>query len=221
MPVKLPIDLDPLLRILKGLPWGQALIDLARLLSGLISAPSVGGLYEVLEYDSTLELLDPKGVRACFSKRQKVRYLQDHIIAYQDQAWGDGEFLLDYRCSPGVAVDRYRLGHKTLVLISLRDVRQRGDVDEFHIQWRIRRGFLSPQEQWETEISHPTRRLRLRVIFPRRRFPSKAWLVQADSQRSMPLAGQAGGALPDGRWQVAWETEQPRLYERYILRWSW
>ncbi len=53
----------------------------------------------MLEYESTLELLDRKGEKAIFKKRQKVRYLQDNIIAYQDQAWGgrnsshEGAFL--------------------------------------------------------------------------------------------------------------------------------
>jgi hypothetical protein len=64
-------------------------------------------MYEVVEYESTLELQDRGGQRATFRKREKVRYLQNHIIAYQDQAWGDGEILLDYRCSPGKPVDRY------------------------------------------------------------------------------------------------------------------
>jgi len=31
-----------------------------------------------------------------------VRYLQDNVIAYRDQAWGDGEILVDYRCTPGI-----------------------------------------------------------------------------------------------------------------------
>jgi len=30
-------------------------------------------------------------VEATFKKREKVRYLQDNVVAYQDQAWGDGE----------------------------------------------------------------------------------------------------------------------------------
>jgi hypothetical protein len=58
------------------------------------------GMYEVLEYESTLELLDAKGQRATFRKREKVRYLQDNVIAYRDQAWGDGEILLQHRCTP-------------------------------------------------------------------------------------------------------------------------
>jgi hypothetical protein len=44
-----------------------------------------------------------------------VRYLQDNMIAYQDQAWGDGEILVDYRRIPGTPVDRYRSGHKTYI----------------------------------------------------------------------------------------------------------
>jgi hypothetical protein len=79
------------------------------------------GLYEVSEYETTLELLDRKGKQAAVSKHQKVRYLQDHIIAYQDQAWGDGEILMNYQCSPGVPFDQYQYGHKSIILISLRE----------------------------------------------------------------------------------------------------
>ena len=27
--------------------------------------------------------------------------------------------------------------------------------------------------------------------------------------------------LPDGRWQVEWQTKNPRLHERYALKWEW
>ena len=77
------------------------------------------GLFEVLEYESTLTLKDKQGKRATFKKHEKVCYLQENIIAYQDQAWVDGEVLCNYRCSPGIPVDRYRPGQKTYILISL------------------------------------------------------------------------------------------------------
>ncbi len=38
------------------------------------------GMYEVLEYACRLELLDLKGQQAVYTKRQKVRFLQDGII---------------------------------------------------------------------------------------------------------------------------------------------
>jgi hypothetical protein len=52
-----------------------------------MAGPADEGMYEVLEYESTLELLDRQGKRARFGKRQKVRYLQNNIITYQDQGW--------------------------------------------------------------------------------------------------------------------------------------
>jgi hypothetical protein len=48
------------------------------------------GMYEVLAYESTLELLDDRGLRARFQKHERIRYLQSNIIAYQDQAWETG-----------------------------------------------------------------------------------------------------------------------------------
>lgn len=179
------------------------------------------GLYEVLEYESTLELLDRKGLKATFKKRQKVRYLQDNIIAYMDQAWGDGEFLQAYRCSPGVPVDRYRFGHKTYLLISLREVKNRGGMDEFHIERRIKNGFLRQQEQWETDISHTTRQVVMKVIFPRGRPPLRVALIENSRQRTTLVSDDHQRQLPDGRWLVDWETKTPRLNERYVLKWEW
>jgi hypothetical protein len=65
---------------------------------------SLPGMYEVLDYHTELELLDVKGKKAVFRKVQKVRFLQNNIIAYYDKAWGDGDIFVDYKCSPGVGV---------------------------------------------------------------------------------------------------------------------
>ena len=121
--------------------------DVGKIVRKVVQGWSYKGMYEVLEYEATLELEDPEGKRATFKKREKVRYLQDNVIAYQDQAWGDGEILVDYRCSPGTAVDRYRSGYKTYILISRREVKNKGNADEFNVEWGIRQGFLRHIEQ--------------------------------------------------------------------------
>ena len=207
--------------LVRSLPWANISLELIKLVGSVLSGTPSQGMYEVLEYDSILELLDNRGERAKFSKRQKVRYLQDNIIAYQDQAWGDGEILLKYRCSPGVPVDRYRPGQKTYILISLREVKHRGDVDEFHIQWQMRKCFPRKQEQWETEISHPTKRLVMRLIFPKDRPPFRTALIEDTRRKSTWLSESSQRQLPDGRWQVEAEIQQPILHERYSLRWEW
>src|SRR5687768_9978759 len=129
------------------------------------------GVYEVLDYECRLELKDIDGHKASVHKREKIRYLQDYITSYQDQAWGDGEILLSYRCSPGIPVDEYRLGHNTYKLISLREFRNKGDTDEFNIEWNMRHGFLKRIGFWGTAINQRTKKVTLKVVFPKDRYP--------------------------------------------------
>ncbi len=210
--------LEQLIITILGWPWFEYVAVGWKLAHKLWRGMVDEGLYEALEYETTLELKDEQGVDAQFSKRQKVKYLQNSIIAYQDQAWGDGEILLDYSCSPGIEVDRYRPGHKTHILISLREMKKKGDLDEFHIAWGIRNGFLRSTEQWGTTISHRTNYLKIHIIFPKTRPPLRTWLIEEMRQRRHRLQETK---LPDGRWLVQWNTRRPRLHEQYILGWEW
>jgi hypothetical protein len=212
---------DKLIAVLLRQSWLDVLGDVGKIVRRVVQGWSYKGMYEVLEYEATLELEDPEGKRATFKKREKVRYLQDNVIAYQDQAWGDGEILVDYRCTPGTAVDRYRSGYKTYVLISRREVKNKGDLDEFNIEWSIRQGFLRRTEQWETHVTHRTRCLKINVIFPKSRPPRSTTLIEQSRQRSQSLGKSTQVELPDGRWLVAWETRRPRLYENYVIQWQW
>ncbi|MBN1669056.1 MAG: hypothetical protein JW862_18325 [Anaerolineales bacterium] len=210
-----------LLALLLGLPWPEVIGSLWRFGRKALRGLSNEGMYEVLEYESTLEIRDEKGERATFRKRKRVCYLQDGIIAYQDYAWGDGEILLNYRTSRGKAVDRHRSGFKTYILLSLREIKNRGDVDEFNIQWNIRRGFLTEDGYWGTDISQRTRKIRVNVIFPKSRPPMRLSLEECNRKRTYPLERDAHKQLPDGRWLVTWDTDKPRLYELYVMRWTW
>jgi hypothetical protein len=210
-----------LLALILHAPWIEIVAELWILGRKLLRGMAEEGMYEVVEYESTLELLDTGGKRAHVHKREKVRYLQDNIIAYQDQSWGDGEILVNYHCTPGEAVDRYRPGHKTYILISLREVKHRSDVDHFHMDWDIKNGFLRPSELWAAEVNHRTRQLKIHVIFPKARPPLACWLMEDPGQRKFALDKSTQVALPDGRRMVSWGTDTPRLNETYSLKWEW
>ena len=212
---------DQWIALIFSVPWLEVAAELYKLIRKLWRGLADEGMYEVLEYESTLELLDRHGKRASFKKREKVRYRQNNIIAYQDQGWSDGQSLLDYRCSPGVVVDQYRPGQKTYILISLRESKQHGDVDEFHMEWGLREAFVRAREQWETEINHRTRQLQVRLIFPKTRPPVRVWLEEHLRRRTRLLSDAALKQLADGRWQIAWKTDRPRMHERYVLKWEW
>lgn len=85
-----------------------------------------------------------------------MRYRQDNIIAYKNYAWCDGEILRNYRTNLSKLVDRYRSGFKTYISLSLRQVKNREDIDEFNHQWDIRRGF--PDKLLVKLFEHPLNR---------------------------------------------------------------
>ena len=213
-------DLWQLIKTGLGLPWLKKLQDLWNGWSWF-QENFRKGMYEVLNYEAILELKDKSGRRAIVRKYEKIRYLQNNIIAYQDQAWGDGKILINYRCTPGFPVDKYRSGFKNYVLISLREVKNRGDVDDFHINWDINRGFLKHKGFWASEINHFTDKLKMRVIFPKTRPPLHAIVLEKNRQWTLTLNKDAFLHLPDGKWEVTWEQDRPRLYEQYILSWEW
>lgn len=205
----------------KCLPWLDVIAELWRLGRKIWEDATNVGMYEVLHHEATLEIHDPKGKKATLTKHQKVRYLQNNIVAYQDLATGDGDVLQNYRCSPGIAVDQYKPAEITYILISLRETKQKGDVDNFHISWEARDTFNKAQEWWATRVNHRTKSLKLQIIFPNERPPRHAKLKERMSRRNHNFDLSNIEQRADGKWLIVWETSKVRLYERYLLEWGW
>lgn len=200
--------------------WLSLLLDVYRYVQQ-VSSRQQAGMYEILDYDATLELLDAQGATAVFRKRQKVKFRQDNIIAFEDFAWGDGQTMAAYRCSPGVVVDRYREGDRWNVLISLRETRNRGDVVEFQIERKVKNGFTKAEEWQQAEIRHRTHRLQMAVIFPISRPCQRATVSQRSRHHVLVLGPEHFRRLPDGRQKVTWETDRVHAYDVYTLKWVW
>ena len=201
--------------------WVEVIAQIWNLGKKIFRGFSNEGIYEALDYEYQIELQDKDGEHATIKKREKVRYLQDNITSFQDWAWGDKKIFLNYRCSPGTPVDEFRLGHKTCKLISLRETRNKGDIDEFHMEWEMKRGFSKTTGFWGTGIRYRTKKVTVKVIFPTDRPPIHASITESNLKRTQILGPEAQKLLLDGRTMVVWENSNPRLYETYVLKWEW
>ena len=209
------------LNLLLSLPW-QELGPIVWQNAQAICAWLTGqGMYEVSKYASKLDLLDEKGKRARFQKCQTVRYLQNDIIAYQDRLWSDGMAPLHYKVSPGRVVDRYRPGQTTILLISLRGQRAKGDEETFRMQWQIRDGFCRKQELWQTTFYFRTHSATITVTFPQGRPPTEFWGAQQSTQKRYEIPLSSKEQLEDGRWMLSWRIDRPKTHESYNLHWRW
>ena len=201
--------------------WPAIVDGLWELVRFLIRRRLHEGLYEILDYDLTLDLRDRWGRTAIFRRRQKVRFLQDHVIAYQDEAWGDGDVVADYHCSPGVPVDIFQVGSRHQILISLRQTKNRGDVVEFRIERKVKNGFTKEKEWLEVETRYPTHRLRISILFPIRRPCQQAWVVSRRSDRAVSLDSSHFSRTSAGRQVLSWDRMRPAQGEAYTICWKW
>ena len=216
--------LNAILRRLPGLDalvWVRYVFQGARTFRGLLAGGGGQGIYDVLEHHTILELKDTGGEVAVVKRRQKVVFLQDHVAAITDHAWGDGEIFAEYRCSPGVPVDCYQDGSRHTVLISLREIKSRGDVLNLTIRRKIVGGFRTPDESWETAIYHRIRHLSISIVFPQGRSCQKATVTQRSTSKTIVLGRDHLRFLGDGRQALSWEIRNPRLHDRYSLKWRW
>ena len=213
--------------ILRGILTRDRLEIMKRLIEGardvyeLVRAARAQGIYEVLEHATTINLLDPRGDVALIERHQTLRILQDHVAAITDRAWGDGEALAEYRCSPGVPVDCYTDGARHALLISLREIKNRGDVVKMVIHRKMLKSFIRPREWWETEVAHKTRRIQVNIVFPRERRCQGATVTQRSTSKTIALGPQHFQSLVDGRHKLTWTVSKPKLRDLYLLKWSW
>lgn len=201
--------------------WLVLLFDLYQTVRRWLVSHQPNGIYEILAYDATLELLDNTGHAAKLHKRQKVRFLQNNIIAFEDYAWGEGEIFHAYSVAPGKAVDSYQEGDRWNVLISLRETKQSGDVEDFRIDRTVIDGFTGADEWQQVEIRHYTHKVTIGVIFPKDRQCREAQILQRSRKQATDLGPDHFHRLPDGRQLVSWETQKVQPLEIFTLRWQW
>lgn len=197
----------------------RAIFDLYQMIRQWL--PGQSDLYEILDYESTLELCNAKGTTARFQKRQRIKFLQNNIIAFEDYVWGEGEVMADYQCSPGVVADRYQESDRWNILISLRETKNKGDITEFHIERLEKDSFLKADEWQQTEIRRKTRRLQMNIIFPKNRRCQHATLLQRRYNRKEVLGPNHFHELPDGRQLLTWESTRIYPYDVFTIRWRW
>jgi hypothetical protein len=197
------------------------ILDFWELAEELRSKLGYHGMYEVLDYEATLEMMDAQGEKAKLTRHEVIRFLQDNVVAIHDHAWGEGELFAEYHCQPGVPVDFYQDGSKHNILISLRETKNRGDVIHLWVERVIKNGFLQQDEWLETETDHWTEHLKLAVIFPQERPCQRATLTQRSRNETIALDGRHFFLLSDGRQQLTWETNHPKLNDLYTVKWHW
>ncbi len=175
-------------------------------------------LYEVKDYRSALDVLDARGMRTIYSKKERIRFLRDNVGSFYDYGWGMGQPFASHRVHPGRIAERRKIGSRYRSLIVFPEPQRRGDEMTLSVH-RLMRNAVTGDDGWlEMEVYHKTRRVHLRVTVPRTRTVRAARLVDARRGTTQSVGVRR---VADGRQQFQWSTSSPQVGDRYTLAWDW
>ncbi len=172
--------------------------------------------YEVLDYNTTLLLRDPYGIRATEIRRERVRFLQNGISAMLDHFWGDGAVAHSYEHTAGPIRDSFKVDEVRHVLVGLKKLPAKGEQLSFGIARSIVGGFTKKEEWVETVADHPVGRLTRNVVFPTERPCKKAVLRYGEDEFELPVV-----ELSNGRTLVSFEAPTPEIDAKLTVYWEW
>lgn len=204
--------------------WSELLQRLVPLLTQLArqvarwSRRHESAAYHVESFEAELVLLDRRGWRATYHKRERVIVTRDQLRTLNDFNWGNGRQFLGHRVHPGSVIGSAPVGPRVRHLIELPRVVRRGQWLTMRATRQIRGAFTKPADRWlESEVYHHTERLTMRVLFPPGSRPRGArvrCLLRQTEATLTPRPRRGGGSV------LSFTIRRPSLGERVTISWT-
>lgn len=167
--------------------------------------------YETIKFAGRLEFLERRGV-AIFSRRQRIRFLEDGVSTFFDLAWGDGILFANYTAGRLRILDAIPTRKGYVVALALPRLFRKGETLDIELRRRIVGCFLDEQVYWDSALRVPTDLLTLDIVPPRGRRIRQAEIVA-------PPEGDVEAS--ESRARLRLRVRRPALHTPYKLAWSW
>jgi hypothetical protein len=184
-----------------------------------------GGIYEILTSQLIWNLEAQDGSLARVTKRNRVRFIQNNVLAIPDYIWGDGAMSSDYTCTPGKKVAEHQEGAKNCVVIALDRMYKRDEELDIEIARTVRGAFTGKREWIEVKPVAGTPALSFMVIWPAGREPRDATVTIENERRNRRKVRALGDEQlawhEGGRRKYAEHFDNPSSDEVIRVDWSW
>jgi len=174
--------------------------------------------YENLRLDVVLDIADAHGRHAMLARRQLVRFLVADSGVVRDLIWGNGNQVARYSAHGANRLGLRPEGPLQVMLLGLPYRPVKGERVVLQSRRAIRGALQGSSEYCEMLVERPTRRLALKVLFPRSRPPTTASVVTSPDASVTRVPVRYGA---DGRPFLQWGCTAPKQHRTYSLRWAW
>jgi hypothetical protein len=175
--------------------------------------------YENISLSLHLRIIDAAGACAELERRQVVRFTTAETGVIRDLVWGDGDAVRAYTASGARLLGMRREGSKSALLLALPASPAAGQRAEVRCKRLIHGALTRRCEYLEVQVERPTKRLALKVSFPKHRPPTRIWMAVHPPESvpaSVPVRFNASG-----RASAQWRRAKVRVSSTYRLSWSW
>jgi hypothetical protein len=168
--------------------------------------------YETVKFSGRLKILDANRTTAVFTRRQRVRFLEDGVGVLFDRIWGEGILVGSY-IAPGLTLmEPIRTPTGYVLPLGLPRHFRKGEIFDVVSHRRIVGAFSQPEGYWDTTMTKPTDLIQIAVVTPPGTAFSKPDIV-APPRGDMNITGKAN--------LLKLRVARPAMNGPYRLRWSW
>lgn len=183
----------------------ESWIDESELLEGYFP-------YETIKFSGRLKFLDTTRSVAIFTRRQRVRFLEDNVGVMFDRVWGEGVILGRYSVQEAKLMEPIRTSNGYILPLALPGRFRKGDVFDLVTHRRIIGAFDNDSGYWDTSMTKPTELIQITVITPPGMAVAKPEII-APPRGDFDLTEKANSL----KMRVA----KPALSGPYRLAWLW
>jgi len=122
--------------------------------------------YETIKFSGRLKFLDETRSVAVFTRRQRVRFLEDGVSVLFDHIWGEGLLLGRYVAPDVQLMEPIRTAKGLALPMRLAKSFRKGETFELVTHRRIVGGFAGRDAYWDTLMTKPTNLIQISVVMP-------------------------------------------------------
>jgi hypothetical protein len=184
--------------------------------------------WQVLDEQLCWDLSAPDYAKA--TAKKQLQFMQDEVLSVYEYRFNPSGTVLRHECRGGARGDPMTAlpiiqkdfpgpGSRVYRIISLQRVWRRGQIMLFESERELKDSFPNTTERVTKEISVPTARLSVRVVWPPGRKPTALWLERGEDP-PLNVLGRLKSA-PENRSCCEEMIPDPKVGERIIISWTW
>jgi hypothetical protein len=187
--------------------------------------------WQVLDEHLVWDLTEVDGSRAKATTEKTLQFMQDEVLSVYEYQFKPQGTVLSHKCRGGgrgepkvdlpiIQTDFPGPDSRVYRIISLQRVWHRGEIMLFESERVLADSFLAVKERVSKEVSVPTARVSMRIVWPPGKRPTALWIERSGKPpKNIPLRNLRRA----GRDRHCYEEvlQDPTMGERISLTWDW